>query len=293
MTIFDAGELASGMGLKLGKGRSRLLIFRTEGVTTGVVRHDLPLALDASLEFLTDFVGGSFRDCAASEQGAQTHSAKNAGNFHRGSIEKAQVMAIPIPTDLLLEAYRQGAFPMAMTPGDIRWFSPQLRGILPLEGFHIPHGTRRAVADPRWEVRIDTVFREVMQACAERKDTWIDDVILESYGQLHEMGHAHSVEIWRDGALAGGLYGVSIGGVFFGESMFHRVTNASKVALVWLVRILRAGGFRLLDTQWTTPHLAQFGAIEVPRPLYLRRLRVALDTPATFQWPLPANGVSD
>ena len=194
-------------------------------------------------------------------------------------------MAIPIPPELLLGAYRQGAFPMALSPGDIRWFSPPQRGILPLEDFHVPHGTRRALKDPAWELRIDTAFREVMRACAAREDTWIDAVILESYAGLHEMGHAHSVEIWRDGELAGGLYGVAIGGAFFGESMFHRVTNASKVALVALVRILRAGGFTLLDTQWNTSHLAQFGALEIPRARYLRLLARAVESPATFARP--------
>ncbi len=198
-------------------------------------------------------------------------------------------MAIPIPPELLLSAYRQGAFPMAVTPGDIRWFSPQRRGILPLESFHLPHGTRRALNDPAWEVRIDTAFAEVMRACAKREDTWIDGVILESYERLYEMGHAHCVEVWRDGGLAGGLYGVAIGGAFFGESMFHRVTNASKVALAWLVRILTAGGFRLLDTQWTTSHLAQFGAVEVPRALYLQLLAEALEAPGDFRWPLPSS----
>jgi leucyl/phenylalanyl-tRNA--protein transferase len=125
-----------------------------------------------------------------------------------------------------------------------------------------------------------------MRACADRAETWIDDTILQSYLRLHELGHAHSVEVWREGALAGGLYGVSIGGAFFGESMFHRATNASKVALVWLVRILRAGGFQLLDTQWTTAHLAQFGASELDRARYLCLLARAVAEPAVFQWPL-------
>jgi len=200
----------------------RLLVGRAERIVRRVVRYDLSLALDATLEFLADFIGRSFRNCATDKRHTQTDSAKNAGNFHPGSIEKRKVMAIPIPPELLLRAYRQGAFPMAVAPGDIRWFSPQLRGILPLESFHIPHGTRRALGDPVWEVRVDTAFREVMQACAKRDDTWIDAVILESYGQLWAMGHAHSVEVWRDGELVGGLYGVSIDGVFFGESMFHR-----------------------------------------------------------------------
>jgi len=191
-----------------------------------------------------------------------------------------------IPPEVLLAAYRQGAFPMAVEPGDIRWFSPQRRGILPLADFHVPHGTRRALRDPAWEVRVDTAFEDVMRACADRAETWIDDIILQSYVGLHALGHAHSVEVWREGELVGGLYGVSIGGAFFGESMFHRVTNASKVALVWLVRILRAGGFQLLDTQWTTSHLAQFGAREVARAQYLRMLARAVEEPAIFQWPL-------
>lgn len=195
-------------------------------------------------------------------------------------------MAILIPPELLLRAYRQGAFPMAVAPGDIRWFSPQYRGILPLEAFHVPHGTRRAVRDPAWEIRVDTAFEEVMRGCAHRKDTWIDDVILGSYVRLHRAGHAHSVEVWRGGELAGGLYGVSIGGAFFGESMFHRVTNASKVALVWLIRILRAGGYTLLDTQWTTAHLAQFGARELARGDYMELLGDAMLVKAEFRWPL-------
>jgi leucyl/phenylalanyl-tRNA--protein transferase len=196
-------------------------------------------------------------------------------------------MAIPIPPELLLSAYRRGAFPMAIAPGNIRWFSPQMRGVLPLEEFHVPHGTRRELKDAAWETRIDTAFEEVMRACANRSETWIDAVIFESYLRLYEMGHAHSVEIWRDGKLAGGLYGVAIGGAFFGESMFFRVTNASKVALVRLVEILRAGGFRLLDTQWATAHLAQFGIVEVPRARYLRLLAKAVETSAIFRWPLP------
>jgi leucyl/phenylalanyl-tRNA--protein transferase len=195
-------------------------------------------------------------------------------------------MAMQIPPEVLLAAYRQGAFPMAVEPGDIRWFSPQRRGILPLSDFHVPHGTRRALRDPAWELRVDTAFEEVMRACADRAETWIDDIILQSYVSLHAHGHAHSVEVWCEGELAGGLYGVSIGGAFFGESMFHRVTNASKVALVWLVRILRAGGFQLLDTQWTTSHLGQFGAREVARAQYLRMLARAIEEPAVFQWPL-------
>jgi leucyl/phenylalanyl-tRNA--protein transferase len=197
-------------------------------------------------------------------------------------------MAIPIPPELLMSAYRRGAFPMAIAPGDIRWFSPQMRGVLPIEEFHVPHGTRRALKDPAWEIRVDTVFAEVMRACANRKETWIDGVIFESYRRLYELGHAHSVEVWRDGKLVGGLYGVVVGAAFFGESMFSRSTNASKVALVRLVEILRAGNFRLLDTQWVTPHLAQFGVVEVPREKYLRMLAKAVAERAAFRWPLTA-----
>ncbi len=191
-------------------------------------------------------------------------------------------MAMLIPPEVLVSAYRQGAFPMAMESGEIAWFSPRRRGILPLEGFHVPHGLRRALRDAAWEVRVDTAFGEVMRACAAREETWIDGVILASYGELHRRGVAHSVEVWREGELAGGLYGVALGGAFFGESMFHRRTDASKVALAALVRMLRAGGFVLLDTQWATPHLAQFGVIEVPRAEYLRRLEAALRVEARW-----------
>jgi leucyl/phenylalanyl-tRNA--protein transferase len=191
-------------------------------------------------------------------------------------------MKTVIPADLLLEAYASGIFPMGVDGGEIRWFSPDPRGILPLEGFKTPHGLRRALKDPDWEIRIDSAFREVMQACAAREETWITEVIAGSYHLLFESGHAHSVEVWRDGKLAGGLYGVSIGGAFFGESMFHRVTDASKVALWHLVSILKEGGFTLLDSQWTTPHLEQFGAEEIPRDEYLEQLAAALPLKTTF-----------
>lgn len=187
-----------------------------------------------------------------------------------------------IPPDLLLEAYASGIFPMGMPSGDIRWFSPDPRGILPLESFHTPHGLKKALRNPAWKIRVDTAFGEVVEACAEREETWITESIADSYYQLHQDGHAHSVEVWRDGVLAGGLYGVSLGGAFFGESMFHRVTDASKVALWHLVKILKEGGFTLLDSQWTTPHLEQFGAVEIPRDLYLERLAVAVNLKPSF-----------
>lgn len=171
---------------------------------------------------------------------------------------------------------------MGMEDGSIRCFSPDPRGIIPLEGFHIPHGSRRTIEDPAWEYRLDTVFEEVVRSCAQREETWIDECILESYLALHEMGHAHSVEVWRDGKLAGGLYGVRLGAAFFGESMFHRQTGASKAALSHLVNLLRKGEFLLLDTQWITPHLARFGATEISRNEYLLRLEKAIRQPAKW-----------
>lgn len=185
-------------------------------------------------------------------------------------------MSRALPADLLLEAYASGVFPMGMEDGSVRWFSPDPRGILPLADFHVPHGLRRALRKPEWELRTDTAFDEVVAACGARDDTWITPPIRKAYRELFELGHAHSVEIWRNGLLAGGLYGVALGGAFFGESMFHRVTDASKVALWHLVRLLRENGFTLLDTQWTTSHLGQFGAIEVTREEYLGMLGKAL-----------------
>ena len=184
-----------------------------------------------------------------------------------------------IAADALLSAYASGWFPMAVAPGDIRWYSPDPRGIIPLDTFHVSRRLARSLRQHRFEIRVDTSFRAVIQACAEREDAdgdWIDEEIIESYCALHERGFAHSVETWQDGVLVGGLYGVAIQGAFFGESMFHTVTDASKAALVALVDRLRARGYRLLDTQWVTDHLAQFGAIEIPRRRYLRMLDEAL-----------------
>ena len=171
---------------------------------------------------------------------------------------------------------------MAMDDGTIEWFSPDPRAILPLDKFHVPHGLRRVAAKNIFEMKIDTSFSEVIRACAKRNDTWINDEIIRSYERLHALGYAHSVEAWQGGNLVGGLYGVALGGAFFGESMFHRKTDASKIALVALVEHLRARKFVLLDTQWVTPHLAQFGAIEIPRSHYLRLLRRAVELPRKF-----------
>jgi leucyl/phenylalanyl-tRNA--protein transferase len=184
-----------------------------------------------------------------------------------------------IPLEALLNAYANGVFPMA-EDGEILWFSPERRGLIPLDSrFRIPHGLRRTLKRGLFEVRWDTAFREVILACAERKETWIDELILKSYCALHEEGFAHSVECWDADGLQGGLYGVALAGVFFGESMFHRKTDASKVALVALVETLREKNFHLLDTQWMTDHLRQFGGYELPRREYLAQLQAALETP--------------
>lgn len=161
--------------------------------------------------------------------------------------------------------------------GEILWFSPERRGLIPLDGrFHIPHGLLRSLKRKPFEVKMDTAFREVMLACAQRERTWIDEVILESYCALHDAGHAHSVECWDAEGLQGGLYGVALPGVFFGESMFSRKTDSSKIALVALVEHLRQRNFKLLDTQWMTSHLRQFGGYELDRRDYLAALRQAL-----------------
>jgi len=181
-----------------------------------------------------------------------------------------------IPPEILLNAYSRGVFPMA-EDGEILWFSPEWRGLIPLdERFHVSHGLRRAIKRRPFVVRWDTAFREVVLGCADRGETWIDEVILESYCKLHEIGCAHSVECWDDDGLQGGLYGVALPGVFFGESMFSRKTDASKIALVALVERLRQDGFQLLDTQWLTPHLRQFGGYEVSRKDYHIALTAAL-----------------
>ncbi|HEY0874096.1 MAG TPA: leucyl/phenylalanyl-tRNA--protein transferase [Vicinamibacterales bacterium] len=193
-----------------------------------------------------------------------------------------------LPVDLLVSAYASGWFPMAVGNGEIRWFSPDPRGIIPLDTFHVPRRLARVVRRGTFEIVINRDFEAVIRACAEADrdpldaGTWIDAEIFESYCALHEAGFAHSVEAWQDGRLAGGLYGVALGGAFFGESMFHHVTDASKVALVALVERLRDRGFMLLDTQWTTEHLEQFGALEIPRPRYLRLLAQALRLDRTF-----------
>ena len=187
-----------------------------------------------------------------------------------------------IDSELLLQGYRLGVFPMAMEDDSIAWFSPDPRAIIPLENFHVPHALRRTARKQTFEIKIDKSFGEVIRGCAKREDTWINTEIIASYERLHELGHAHSIEAWQDRKLAGGLYGVAVGGAFFGESMFHHVRDASKMALVGLVEHLRARKFTLLDTQWLTPHLEQFGAIEIPRSKYLKSLARAVDLARKF-----------
>jgi leucyl/phenylalanyl-tRNA--protein transferase len=183
---------------------------------------------------------------------------------------------------VLLEAYRKGIFPMADPGGSLSWYSPDPRGVIPLDEFHVPHGLKRTLAKGRFEVRVNTAFSAVLEGCADRSETWIDACIKRSYQELHRLGFAHSVEAWQGGVLGGGLYGVALGGAFFGESMFHRVTDASKVALHGLVQRLLQRGFGLLDLQWVTPHLSRFGAREIPRKEYLRQLEVQLGRRCSF-----------
>jgi leucyl/phenylalanyl-tRNA--protein transferase len=189
-----------------------------------------------------------------------------------------------ITPDLILTAYREGYFPMAESrTGPIGWFSPDPRAVIPLETFHVPRSLRRIVRGGVFECRIDTAFREVMEGCGDRDETWISAEILEAYGALHRRGAAHSVESWQNGTLVGGLYGISLGGAFFGESMFSRVPDASKVALVHLVRRLTERRFLLLDTQYVNPHLLQFGVVEMPRAEYLDLLARALTADTHFE----------
>ena len=184
--------------------------------------------------------------------------------------------------ELLVAAYSQGWFPMDVE-GEIGWFSPDPRATIPLEGFHASNTLRQTYRSGSFDIRIDTAFVEVARSCGERPEgTWISEEIIEAYTRLHQLGIAHSVESWQKGKLAGGLYGVAIGGTFFGESMFHRVRDASKVALVALVERLRDRGFILLDVQWMTEHLQQFGATEIPRDEYLRCLASAIKLPCRF-----------
>lgn len=189
--------------------------------------------------------------------------------------------------DHLLRGYAMGIFPMAESRDDtqVHWIDPRRRGIFPLHGFHISHKLSRRIRRTDWRVRTDTAFEAVVRACADRDETWISDRLLALYLALHARGFAHSLEVWEGEALVGGVYGVTMGAAFFGESMFSRRTDASKLALAWTVHRLRAGGFTLFDTQFLTPHLASLGAVEISREAYHRKLALALQQAADFDPP--------
>jgi leucyl/phenylalanyl-tRNA--protein transferase len=202
--------------------------------------------------------------------------------------------AVRLTPELLMRAYSEGLFPMAERRDDpqLFWLSPEERGIIPLNAFHIPRRLARTVRNDHFTVKYDTAFRDVMLACAapgpDRDDSWINAEIVSLYTALHAQGHAHSVECWRDGNLVGGLYGVELGAAFFGESMFSRERDASKVALVHLVARLIQGGFQLLDAQFMTEHLARFGAVTISREHYLVQLKQAIAKKAKFYCPEPS-----
>lgn len=215
-----------------------------------------------------------------------------AGGEFRG------VTAITLTPEILLRGYAMGVFPMAegRDTAGIHWVDPQRRGIFPLEGFQLSRKLARRIRRADYEVTVDRDFSGVVAGCADRPETWINAEIFDLYAALHRMGHAHSLEIWQDGVLAGGVYGVVSGAAFFGESMFSRRTDASKLALAHLVHRLRAGGFTLFDTQFLTPHLASLGAVEIARAEYHLRLAAALRRVARFDppgyQPLPSSVAS-
>ncbi len=191
-------------------------------------------------------------------------------------------MHLQLTPELLLRAYAMGVFPMGDESGAIAWYSPDPRCIFDLERFHVPRRLLRTIRQGGFEMAVNGAWSEVLRSCAERDTTWINEEICHAYTRLHEMGYAHTVEAYKDGKLAGGLYGVAIGGAFFGESMFHKVTDASKVCLVYLVERLKQRGFRLLDSQYMTSHLSTFGAVTISRQEYLLRLEQALRLDCRF-----------
>ena len=197
-----------------------------------------------------------------------------------------------ITPDTLLRAYAQGIFPMAEGRDDpaIHWVDPRRRGILPLDGFHLSRSLARRMRRGGFTLTTDQAFASVVTACADREETWISHRIQALYQALHARGHAHSIEVWQNGHLVGGVYGVVLGAAFFGESMFSRVTDASKIALAHAVQVLRAGGFQLFDTQFLTPHLASLGGLEIPRAHYQHLLAQALARPARFPAPDHSSG---
>ena len=192
-----------------------------------------------------------------------------------------------ITPDLLLSAYAMGVFPMAESRDDptVHWIDPRRRGVIPLDGFHVSRSLAKVIRTGQFHVTTDRDFAGVVRGCADRPETWINDEIFRLYNALHSMGRAHSLEVWQGDHLVGGVYGVTLGAAFFGESMFSRVTDASKLALAFLVHRLRAGGFALFDTQFLTPHLASLGAVEIARAEYHKRLAAALTQEASFDPP--------
>ncbi|MFO6464023.1 leucyl/phenylalanyl-tRNA--protein transferase [Jannaschia sp. KMU-145] len=194
-----------------------------------------------------------------------------------------------LTAETLLMAYASGVFPMAESRDDpdIFWVDPTLRGVLPLDGFRLSRSLGKVIRSGQFEVTLDAAFDGVLAGCADRDETWINPEIARLYTQLHRGGHAHSIEVWSDGQLVGGVYGVTLGAAFFGESMFSRARDASKVALAYAVAMLRRDGFTLFDTQFLTDHLARLGAVEIPRATYHARLRQALSGGARLQGPVP------
>lgn len=213
---------------------------------------------------------------------------KDGGRLFRNPLPCYARRMVDLTPELLLCAYASGIFPMADDRDDptIQWIDPHHRGIIPLNHYHVPRSLKKVIRQKRFEIRADTAFESVITACAEcrpdRPRTWLNDQLIELYCTLHARRYAHSVECWIDGRLVGGVYGLSLGSAFFGESMFSRARDASKVALVDLIERLNRGGYRLLDTQFVTDHLMQFGAVQIPREAYHRKLKEALEVEARF-----------
>ena len=197
---------------------------------------------------------------------------------------------LELTPELVLRAYGAGVFPMADSADaeDLYWVDPRKRGILPLNGSHLSRSLRKRVLKHDYQIRLDTAFEAVLDGCSDRPETWINPTIRDLFVGLHRMRYAHTVEVWQNDALVGGLYGLRLGSAFFGESMFSRTRDASKIALAWLVARLRYGGFTLLDTQFTTPHLESLGARQVPRAHYLELLDRAMSKRGDF-WALPGD----
>lgn len=209
-------------------------------------------------------------------------------------MKDAESDELELTPELMLRAYAAGVFPMAegADSDDIYWVDPRKRGILPLNGFHLSRSLRKRLKRFDYRVRVDTAFDAVLDRCADREETWINPLIRDMFQRLHRMGYAHSIEVWQEGELTGGLYGLRLGSAFFGESMFSVRQNGSKIALAWLVARLRRGGFTLLDTQFTTPHLESLGARAVPRAHYLDLLDRALNRRGNF-YSLEADAAPD